>query len=536
MNFDALAYPHASQRNVVYATNGMVATSQPLAAQAGLDMLKRGGNAVDAAIATAASLTVLEPTSNGIGGDAFAIVWMKDKMYGLNASGQAPSGISAESVRSSGHQVMPKYGWIPVTVPGTPSAWVALSERFGNLPFEKLLEPAITYAQEGYPVSPIASLHWSLWHKELMRQAEGEEFRSWYETFTVDGQAPQAGTIWKSHDHAHTLRSIAQSKGSSFYQGELAKKMSQHSQKHGGYLKEKDLNNHQPIWVDPVCVNYRGYDVWELPPNGQGIIALLTLQLLKAYPFVEKENSETYHKQIEALKLSFMDGLSYITDSNKMNVTVDQLLSNEYAASRRSLMKDSASQPLSGQPSRGGTVYLATADNEGNMVSFIQSNYMGFGSGIVVPGTGISMQNRGHTFSLDPLHDNFLEANKRTYHTIIPGFLTRNNKAVGPFGVMGGFMQPQGHVQLVMNMVDFGLNPQAALDAPRWQWIRDKIIEVEPDFPENIARELEQRGHLIMRKLDKYSFGRGQMIYRNEGNGVLCGGTEHRTDGAIAAW
>ncbi len=534
--FDPLHYPYPSQRNAVYAQHGMVATSQPLAAQAGLDILKKGGNAVDAAIATAACLTVVEPTSNGIGGDAFALVWMKDELHGLNANGPAPQSISIEAVQAAGHQQMPTYGWTPVTVPGTPAAWNELSRRFGRLPLTEVLAPAIQYAEHGFPISPTLGYYWELTFKRFKETLQDEAYQGWFDTFAPDGRAPCIGELWRSPGHAATLRSIAESGASSFYTGELAEQIDAHSRQYGGYLRKEDLAAFQPEWVKPISVEYKGYEVWEIPPAGQGLIALMALNILKGYSFAERDTVQTHHRQWEAMKLAFTDGLKYITQEDKMTVLAADLLSEAYAQERRSLIGEEALQPEPGKPSAGGTVYLATADNEGNMVSYIQSNYMGFGSGIVIPGTGISMQNRGHSFSLDAAHDNRLEPGKKTYHTIIPGFLTRHGRAVGPFGVMGGFMQPQGHVQVVMNMIDFGLNPQAALDAPRWQWLEGKTVEVEPSFPDHLAQSLMRKGHIIRRANSSGGFGRGQIIIRDEQNGVLIGGTESRTDGAIAAW
>lgn len=535
MNFDALKYNYASQRSVIYANKGMVATSQPLAAQAGLDIMKKGGNAIDAAIATAAALTVVEPTSNGIGGDAFALVWTDGKLHGLNSSGPAPRSISIVDLKNKGYKEIPKFGMIPVTVPGAPAAWAELSNRFGRLPLTEVLKPAIHYAEEGYPISPYVKKSWDRAYKLYNRELKGEEFRYWFETFAKDGRPPKMGEVWNSPDHAKTLISIAQTNAESFYMGQISEKIDDFCRKYGGYLRKEDLESFKPEWVDPIKVNYRGYDVWEIPPNGQGLVALIALNILKGFNFTDKDNVDAYHKQIEAIKLAFADGQKYITDYSKMKVKVEDLLSDEYGAERRKLIGEESLTPTAGEPDKGGTVYLATADNEGNMVSFIQSNYMGFGSGIVIPGTGISLQNRGHNFSFDPKHDNCLEPGKRTYHTIIPGFLTKDNKAIGPFGVMGGFMQPQGHVQVIMNAIDFNLNPQTALDAPRWQWIKDKTIHVEHSLQNHIAQSLIQRGHDIKVQADSGGFGRGQIIWRNE-EGVLCGGTEPRTDGAIAAW
>ncbi|RXT03732.1 gamma-glutamyltransferase family protein [Ammoniphilus sp. CFH 90114] len=535
-SFDSLYYPYHSRRNVTIARKGMVATSQPLAAQAGLEILKKGGNAIDAAIATAACLTVVEPTSNGIGGDAFALVWTKGKLHGLNASGPAPKSISIEAVKDRGYDVMPQYGFIPVTVPGAPSAWAALSERFGKLPLTEVLRPAIEYAEQGYAITPTLSYHLDVAYHQFKKNAQGDEFTTWFETFMPDDRAPRVGEIWRSPGHAATLQSIAETKAESFYRGELAEKMDQFSKQYGGFISKEDLEAFYPQWVDPIKVNYRGYDVWEIPPNGQGLVALMALNILKGFDLSEKDSVETYHKQLEAMKLAFADGLKYITDPEEMKVKVERLLSDEYAEQRRQRISSEAGFPEAGEPTVGGTVYLATADEEGNMVSFIQSNYHGFGSGLVVPGTGISLHNRGKDFSLDPTHYNALKPGKKTYHTIIPGFLTKDNEAVGPFGVMGAYMQPQGHVQVIMNTIDFHLNPQAALDSPRWCWIKDKVVEVEPNFPDHLVQALERKGHEVQKSINHSRFGRGQIIWRDPKTGVLTGGTEPRTDGQIAAW
>ncbi|HHX95078.1 MAG TPA: gamma-glutamyltransferase family protein [Clostridia bacterium] len=535
MKFDLTDYPYSSQRRSVYARNGMVATSQPLAAQAGLEILKKGGNAIDAAVGTAACLTVVEPTSNGIGGDAFALVWTQGKLYGLNSSGPAPEALSLNVLEGLGIKEIPKYGWIPVTVPGAPAAWQELSSRFGRLPLTEVLDPAIRYAEEGFPVSPTVALLWKRAHKNFTKSLQGPEFKHWFETFTPKGRAPEVGEIWSSKGHAETLMSIAETKAQSFYRGDIAEKIDRFSREFGGYLRKKDLENFQPEWVEPISINYRGYDVWEIPPNGHGLVALMALNILKGFDFEFKESPETYHKQIEAMKLAFVDGLKYIADPAHMSTRVEDLLSDAYAEERRRLIGKEALQPEPGTPPKGGTVYLAAADGEGNMVSYIQSNYMGFGSGLVVPGTGISLHNRGNNFSLDPSSDNVLKPGKRPYHTIIPGFLTKDGQAVGPFGVMGGFMQPQGHVQVVMNTVDFGLNPQAALDSPRWQWKKGKTVEIEHSFKKYIAGCLKEAGHDIQYNVDSSGFGRGQIIWRTE-SGVLIGGSEPRTDGVAASW
>lgn len=535
MIYDSLSYPYSSRRMVAYANRGMVATSQALAAQAGLDILKKGGNAIDAAIATAACLTVVEPTSNGIGGDAFALVWTKGALFGLNASGMAPASLSGQTLIEAGHREMPLYGWIPVTVPGAPAAWAELSERFGRLPLTEVLKPAIEYAERGYPVSPTLGRNWQIAYEKYRQNLTGEEFKSWFVTFAPQGRAPLIGEIWRSKDHAQTLQEIAQSKAQSFYKGDLADRIDAYSKKYDGYLRKSDLEQYRAEWVNPIHVNYRGYDVWELPPNGHGLVALMALNLLKGFEFSAKESLETYHKQIEAIKLAYADGRKYIADPRSMRVKVADLLSEEYAKERRKLIGATALLPEPGMPPQGGTVYLATADGEGNMVSMIQSNYKGFGSGLVVPGTGIALHNRGNNFSLDPNHSNFLEPGKRPYHTIIPGFLTQGSRAIGPFGVMGGFMQPQGHVQVLMNTIDFKLNPQAALDAPRFLWVKDRHVQLERSFSHDLGDGLNRMGHHIEWTADTGLFGRGQIIWRNN-DGVLTGGTESRTDGAVTYW
>ncbi|MCD8508565.1 MAG: gamma-glutamyltransferase family protein [Bacillus sp. (in: Bacteria)] len=536
VSFNSSHNPYASQRMVTYGRNGMVATSQPLAAQAGLDILKKGGNAIDAAIATAACLTVVEPTSNGIGSDAFALVWVKGELHGLNASGPAPQSISIEKLKELGLEEMPKFGLTPVTVPGAPAAWAELSKRFGKLPLAEVLAPAVEYAREGFPLSPVLAYYWERAFEGYSKVLKGEEFAPWFETFAPDGKAPKVGEMWRSEGHATTLEAIGETNGESFYRGELAEKIHEFSKKHGGYITKEDLAAFEPEWVKPISVNYKGYDVWEIPPNGQGLIALMALNMLKNDEFHSRDEVDTFHKQIEAMKLAFADGEKYITEEKEMSVTVADMLSDGYAEKRRALIGDEALPPEAGDPSAGGTVYLATADGEGNMVSFIQSNYMGFGSGIVVPGTGIALQNRGHNFSLDPNHDNALKPGKKTYHTIIPGFLTKGSEAVGPFGVMGGFMQPQGHMQVIMNTIDFGLNPQAALDAPRWQWMKGKEVHLEHSVLNHIALGLSAKGHQIQVAHQTGGFGRGQIIWRDPVTGVLAGGTESRTDGSIAVY
>ena len=529
-SFDAGSYRYPSRRRVVFAGNGMVCASQPLAAQAGVDALRRGGNAVDAVLAAAGCLTVLEPASNGLGGDAFAIVWHNGRMYGLNSSGPAPALADAAFLREK-YGRMPAHGWYPVNVPGIPAAWAALNGRFGRLSLAETLSAAIGYAEGGFPVAPVSAKFWQSGCETY--SALGDEFGPWMDTFAPKGHAPRAGEIVRLPQHGESLREIAETNAESFYRGRLAGKIDAASRAGGGWLRAEDLAEFYPEWVEPMSVDYRGFTVHELPPNGHGLVVLETLALLSGLGMGSGDAGDV-HRQIEAMKLAYADGLKYIAEPSAMRVAPSELLGGEYLARRRALIGDTAREPEAGDPHCGGTVYLCAADGEGNMVSYIQSNYMGFGSGIVVPGTGIALHNRGCNFSLEEGAANCLAPGKRPYHTIIPGFLTRNGEAVGPFGVMGAFMQPQGHVQAVMNMIDYGCNPQEALDAPRWQWKGGKSIELEPGFDGAIAAELKRRGHEVSVG-DPYEFGRGQIILRDE-NGTLCGATEPRTDGGIAAY
>ncbi|MBR6090744.1 MAG: gamma-glutamyltransferase family protein [Anaerolineaceae bacterium] len=518
----------------------MVNSSSPQASSAGLEILRRGGNAMDAAVAAAAALTVVEPTSNGIGSDSFALVWSeKDRhLYGLNSSGPAPMLASVDRILSEKKDdsgKMPQLGWIPVTVPGAPRAWAELTNRFGRLSLAENLAPAIKYAREGYPCAPNLAHSWQEAHRQYLSSLKGPEFEAWFRTFAPQGKAPEAGDMVYLPDHADTLEAIGESNADVFYTGDLARTIDRESRKFGGFLRYEDLAAYEAQWVEPVRIGYRGYEVCEIPPNGQGIVALMALNILKEFEFTEKDRTETYHRQIEAIKMAFADAFRYVTDPADMTVSPQQLLDPAYGAARAKEMTDRALVWSHAIPPESGTVYLCCADGEGNMVSFIQSNYKGFGSGIVVNGTGISLQNRGSDFSLDPCHVNCLKPGKRTYHTIIPGFLMRDGDPVGPFGVMGGYMQPQGHVQVAMNYIDFHLDPQQALDAPRFQWLRDGRVLVESRFSSEIARALQRRGHDIQKSLSVSCVGRGQMIVRLE-NGVLAGGTESRTDSNIACF
>ena len=538
VNFDPLAQRYASQRFPLYARGGMVNCSSPQAAAAGLEALRRGGNAMDAAVAAASTLTVTEPTANGLGSDAFALVWSEKegRLFGLNASGPAPMLADADKVLALGRDEkgkMPRHGWTPVTVPGAVGAWAALTERFGRRSLAQNLAEAVRYAREGYPCAPNLAAGWqsafSVYQKALTEPC----FDAWFQTFAPEGRAPEAGELIRLPDHADTLEEIGETGGESFYRGELAKKIDAESRKFGGFLRFEDLAAYRPLWVEPIRLNYRGWEVCEIPPNGQGIVALMALNILKEFDFPERDCAMTAHRQIEALKMAFADAFRTVTDPKDMELDYRRLLLPEYGALRAREMTDRAQVYGPAMPPKSGTVYLCCADGEGNMVSFIQSNYMGFGSGIVVPGTGIALQNRGADFSLDPKAANVLRPGKRSYHTIIPGFLMKDGLPVGPFGVMGGYMQPQGHVQVVMNTVDFALDPQQALDAPRFQWLRDGSVTVESRFDPELARALRRMGHDVRVDLNTSSFGRGQMIRRLE-NGVLVGGTESRTDSNIA--
>ncbi len=532
---DPHSYPFPSRRTVVFACGGMVATSQHLAAEAGLDAIKRGGNAIDAAVAAASCLTVVEPTSNGVGGDAFAIVCFGGRLYGLNSSGPAPGSASIEALRRRGYSSMPLRGFLPVTVPGIPAAWAALTSRFGRLSLSENLKPAVEYAEGGYPVSPVVAGSWSRAFADFSEECRGPEFEPWFSAFAPEGRAPLAGELFSCPQLAETLAEIGETGSRSFYEGRIAERIGEVSASYGGLLSGKDLARFSPSWVSPLTVPYHGYTIAELPPNGQGIVALMALNLLGGLGYPKGDPISDAHLLIESLKRAFADGLSCVTDPERMRLSPEALLSESHTLRMLADIGETALDPASVRPYPGGTVYLCTADREGNMVSYIQSNYTGFGSGLVVPGTGIALHNRGNTFSLDPNHANALEPGKRTYHTIIPGFILKGGRPLGPFGVMGAFMQPQGHVQLLSGLIDRGLNPQAALDAPRFRWVEGMTIEVERFFPESVARGLEKRGHEIRFVDGEGSFGRGQIILRNEG-GVFEGATDPRADGAVAAF
>ena len=539
--FDPRSYAYPSRRNVVYARKAMACTSIPQGAQIGLDVMKAGGNAVDAAVAMAAAMPLLEPTSNGLGSDCFALVWVEaeKKLYGLNASGVAPAALSAALVRELGHQTMPQAGWIPTMVPGAPAGWAELNRRFGTKPLPQLFAPAISAAREGVPVQ--VNLE-PMWEEDARRIAAAMErdpspHAYWWERFMKpDGTPYRAGDVFRWEEYAQTLEELADTGCESYYRGPLMEQIVAFSQATGGYFCEDDFRNYKPEWVEPISTDYKGYTVCEIPPNGHGITVLMALNLLKGLKLSDqKDCADTYHKILESIKLAFADTRTYVADPRYMRTRVEDLLSEEYAARRRALISEQALTPEAGDPSCGGTIYLCTADPKGNMVSFIQSNYTTFGAGVAIPGTGISLQNRGANFSLDEGSDNCLAGGKRSYHTIIPGFLMRDGEAVGPFGVMGAFMQPQGHVLVVVNTVDYHMNPQEALDAPRIQWTGGKHIQLEREVPAHIAQDLARRGHEVEIVNSNLHMGRGQIIWKTE-NGLYIGGTEPRCDGTVAAW
>jgi gamma-glutamyltranspeptidase/glutathione hydrolase len=502
----------------------IVATSQPLAAQAGLSMIQRGGNAVDAVLATAITLTVVEPTSNGIGSDAFCILWDGQKLHGLNASGRSPAGWVAD--RFKGKSAMPTRGWDAVTVPGAVSAWVALSERFGKLPFADLFEPAIRYASDGYMVSPTIA---RLWAKQVpdLRDVPG-----FAEHFMPRGRAPEPGEKFTAPAHAKTLRRIAETTGRAFYTGDLAEALAAHSRQNGGVMTLEDLAAHTVDWVEPLAQDYRGYTLHEIPPNTQGIAAQIALGILEGFDLASLpvDSADSLHLQIEAMKLAFADIYEHVSDAATMRVKNEDLLDKEYLRSRARLIDmKKARSPRHGTPGRGGTVYLTAADASGMMVSYIQSNYMGFGSGVVA--NGISLQNRGYGFVLKPGHVNVVAPRKRPFQTIIPAFVTRGGKPVMSYGVMGGSMQAQGHAQVMVRLADYRQNPQAASDAPRWRIAEGSAdINVEQGVPADVIKDLERRGHPMV-QADRWStdFGRAQLIYKMD-DGYL-GASERRTDG-----
>lgn len=490
-------------------------------------MLAQGGNAVDAAIATAITLTIVEPVSNGIGSDAFAIVWDGKQLHGLNASGRSPAAWTPEYFGGKG---VPMFGWNAVTVPGAVSAWTELHAKFGKLAFERLFEPAISYGRSGFPVSPTVAEQWAA-QVPLFENQPG-----FAQAFLPGGRAPMPGERFSLPDHAATLEAIAATNGEAFYRGELAAKLEAHALDNDGALRAGDLAAHRADWVGTVDGGYRGYTVHEIPPNGQGIVALIALGILEHFEMASlpADSADSVHLQIEAVKLAFADAQAYVADIEHMPWGPERLLDKEYLRRRAALIDRGRAKPAAAGAPAGGTVYLTAADAAGMMVSMIQSNYMGFGSGVVVPRTGISLQNRGANFVAAPGHPNAVGPNKRPYHTIIPGFVTKDGAAVMSFGVMGGMMQPQGHVQVMVRIADHGQNPQAACDGPRFRWVEGMQVSCEKGFPDSTLDELRRRGHDLIAVDDYNQFGSCQAIWRLEGGYFAA--SDPRRDGQAAAF
>ncbi|MBK7216091.1 MAG: gamma-glutamyltransferase [Candidatus Promineofilum sp.] len=535
MNFSDYSFP--SRRAYVVARNGLVATSQPLAAQAGLAVLQAGGNAIDAAIAAVATLCVVEPCSTGIGGDAFALIWSaaEGRLVGLNASGPAPAGLTADLVRGRGHTTFPARGGLPVTVPGALRGWQLALERFGTRGLDTLLAQPIAYATGGFPVSPGIANAWERSTELLGRLPDSR--RVWL----PGGRAPRAGELFANPEFAATLRAIADYGPDAFYTGPIAARIAAAVRADGGVMSADDLAAFRAEWVEPMAVEYaNGYTFHEIPPNGQGLAALLALNIARGFDLgsLPYGSADYTHILIESMKLAFVDAHAYVGDPRRVGVPVAGLLSGRYARERRALIaKDRALFPEPGNPPRDGdTVYLTVADGAGNMVSWIQSLYMGFGSGITAGDTGVQLQNRGANFSLTPGHPNEVAPGRRPFHTIIPGFITRDGRPWASYGVMGGFMQPQGHLQVGVNLVDFGMNPQAALDAPRYNWLQEREVALEPGFGAAVREELTRRGHALLPVGAAVHYGGGQVILRDPDSGVLIGGSEPRNDGAAVGW
>jgi gamma-glutamyltranspeptidase / glutathione hydrolase len=524
MNFN-FSNPYTSTRLPLFARN-VVSTSHPLGAQAGLRMMLKGGNAVDAAIAAAAAMTIVEPVSNGLGSDAFCILWDGKELHGLNASGRAPQSWTPEYFqRKYGKDAAtpPKRGMDSVTVPGAVAGWVALSERFGKLPFADLMEPAVEIAERGYLLPTVVQQKWAAATGELQSQPGfAQSFLPW-------GRAPNVGELFQFKAAAKALRAIAETKGAAYYGGAIASAIEKFSAQNGGSITARDFESYKPEWVKPIGKDYRGYTLHEIPPNGQGIAALIALGILDKFDVagMPVDGVDSQHLQIEAMKLAFADVYKYVAEPSSMAVTAEQMLDDAYLASRAKLINMKKAQDFgAGNPVKGGTIYLTAADEDGMMVSFIQSNYMGFGSGCVEPEFGISLQNRGHGFSLPP-GANQVAPGKRPFHTIIPAFLSKDGQPVMSYGVMGANMQPQGHMQTLVRMLDYGQNPQAACDAPRWRYNAGMEINVEAAMDANTVQALAERGHRVEVINDSYQdFGAGQFIWR-AGN--------PKTEGYVAA-
>jgi gamma-glutamyltranspeptidase/glutathione hydrolase len=537
----AWANPYPTLRTPVMARN-VVSTSHPLAAQAGLRMLWQGGNAVDAAIAAAATLTIVEPVSNGLGSDAFAILWDGKELVGLNSSGTAPAAWSPDyfarkyGTDGNGLAERPIRGWDAVTVPGAVAGWAALHGRFGKLPFGDLMAPAIEIAERGHAVAPIVAGKWAAAVPQLQDQP------GYARAFMPNGRAPRPGEKFTFKEAAGTLRLLAKYGPRAYYEGEIAEKIAAFAKECGGAMTLEDLRGYQPDWVTPISKRYRGHDVHEIPPNGQGIAALIALGILEKFDIagMPVDQVDSQHLKIEAMKLAFADIYRYVADPRSMDVTPAEMLDDGYLTERARLIDMKRAQdPGFGMPRSGGTIYLTAADESGMMISFIQSNYMGFGSGVVVPGAGISLQNRGVGFSMDPRSPNVVAGGKRPFHTIIPAFLTKDGAPVMSFGVMGGDMQPQGHMQTLVRMLDYKQNPQAACDAPRWKVNRDFTLDVESTMRRDTVEALQARGHRLKSIDDPYmDFGSGQFIWRlsDDPDHGYVAASDSRRDGHAAAF
>ncbi|MEM1434442.1 MAG: gamma-glutamyltransferase family protein [Pseudomonadota bacterium] len=520
LSFD-LPYP---SRRAPVAAEQLVATSQPLATQAGIEALRRGGNAIDAVLAAAITLTVVEPSNNGLGSDAFALLWDGERLHGLNASGRAPAAMTPD--RYAGREHMPLHGWDAVTVPGAVSAWAVLSERFGQLPFAELFTAARHYAEHGFLVGPETAWGWAEAERSLAAQP------GFADHFLP---APQAGTRVRRPDLARTLERLAGRGADDFYQGELAQRIADAAQDAGGPLALSDLANHEPDWVDPLTLSYRDREVHEIPPNGQGLATLIALGILRELPATDPDSAAGVHVQLEAMKIAIRAAFAHIADPQAMRVEPAALLASESLQRAAASIgpKASALPPMALPPS-SDTVYLCAADADGRMVSFIQSNYLGFGSGVVVPGTGIALQNRAAGFVLEPGHPNRVGPGKRPYHTIIPGFVTEAAEPRLAFGVMGGHMQHQGHVQMINRIFEHGQNPQAAADAPRWLVEPDFSVSLEQGFPVGVAAELAARGHQLRQDHHYRNFGGAQLILRVDGGYV--GASDPRKEGQVSGF
>ena len=532
-------------RSEVIAVHGMAATSQPLATQVCIDILKAGGNAVDAAIAGNAVLGLMEPTGNGIGGDLFAIIWHAEsgRIYGLNASGRSPGSLTLEYFLENGYTSIPSYGPIPVSVPGCVDGWFEMHGRFGSMEMETILAPAIRYAREGFPVSELIA------HYMERGSARLQDYPGFRETYMPGGRTPAKGEIFKNPWLAGTLEKIAHGGRDVFYKGEIAKTIDRYMKDQGGFLSYEDMAGHQSEWVEPLSANYRGYDLWELPPNGQGTAALQILNILEGYDIASMGfgSSDYIHTFVEAKKLAYEDRAKYYADPEFNNLPIEELISKEYAAERRGLIDtDNAADTYpAGELEQGNTIYMTVADRQGNMVSLIQSNYRGMGSGMTPYELGFILQDRGELFSLEEGHFNCYAPRKRPFHTIIPAFVTRDGKPFMSFGVMGGGMQPQGHVQILVNIIDFGMNLQEAGDAPRIHHIGSsqptgtKMLDggtvlLETGFNYEVIRELVRKGHTV--QFDVGGYGGYQAIMFDEKNGVYFGASESRKDGQAAGY